>query len=129
MKAKQVNEFEQGGNPYDTMGLGKYDHNYDFKNPEEGDHIILLEEVCSVWVKGSDIFTRDKLNDVLEIVTAYKAKTIFHYVGYEGWVELEIWIDNNEDIQEIIVPDEVLRHTWVLDHQKYFKKLKVNANK
>jgi hypothetical protein len=129
MKAKQVNEFEQGGNPYDTMGIGKYDTNYDFENPQEGDHIILLEEICSAWVKGPRLFFRDKLNDVLQINTVYATKTIFHYAGDPGWVDLVKWIDRKEDINNIVDPDEFFKHWQVIANQKYFRKLRDHAIK
>jgi hypothetical protein len=56
MKAKQVNEFEQGKDPYDTMNLGKYDNDYDFKNPEQGDRIELLEDLYTKQAGTTGIF-------------------------------------------------------------------------
>jgi hypothetical protein len=104
MKAKQVNEFKQGGDPYDTMGIGKYDPDYDFSNPKSGDRIELIEDIflshniIKNFSRGlSEILTRPELIDFFGKLSKRVGKFncdfpigyIFYYDDVEGWCDTD----------------------------------------
>jgi len=42
---KEALDFEQDGDPYQMMNIGKYDDNYDWDNPEDGDRVELQNDL------------------------------------------------------------------------------------
>jgi hypothetical protein len=59
---ENLNEFKQGGDPYNKLGVGKYDDNYDFENPQEGDEIELIEELTDIEGWNNDMIPSKQLH-------------------------------------------------------------------
>jgi hypothetical protein len=114
MKAIKVLEFEQGKNPYDTMGLGKYDNDYDFENPHPGDIIILIENVY--WIYKIDIFkelmTESDLLRHLDDNPSHKKGTEYEYTEDDVWESFDA------------EPFNRINFDWVAENTHIFKKLR-----
>jgi hypothetical protein len=130
MKAKQVNEFEQGQDPYDAMKIGKnHKGNHTFSM---GDKIELLDDI---WMVDARQIRRDSdtddsirkwtVDDELLIPgrrignmvsKLFKKGEILEYDG-EGYDE-----DEEEDMGEFW-GDFNIDATWILKNKSIYKKL------
>jgi hypothetical protein len=113
---ENLNEFKQGGDPYNKLGVGKYDNNYDFDNPQDGDEIELLEDIYN---------TSYMQNDVLEYngekLTTYKQIQDSLYLEYD---EGDIFI-YDEDSEDWRSPYEnLISRYWIIKNKNIFKKIR-----
>jgi hypothetical protein len=134
MKAKQVNEFEQGGNPYDTMNLGKYDNDYDFDNPQDNDRIELTSEIIenSITIRtggamngSNEWITREELEAHIKKRVKLPG-TIYIYPAEAGaWLPEESWIKLEKDhYLASKYEQDWINPYWISNHQNIFKKLR-----
>jgi hypothetical protein len=127
MKAKQVNEFEQGLDPYDAMKIGKnHKGNHTFSM---GDRIELLDDIWSVdadeikrqaqTLYGEDSTIHIKGDRIDNIVyKLLKKGDIMEYDG-DGYDE-----DEEQDMGTFYGGDGWdLSATWLLKNKSVFKKL------
>jgi hypothetical protein len=117
MKAKQVNEFEQGRDPYNTMGIGKYDPDYEFLKSKHGDKIELMEDIFDITGLLSLAADNDSLLVQSEIMNNHSIKfkkgKIFEWQPSFGWIE-----------SNAFRAGVTLTRWWVSDHSSIFKKLR-----
>jgi hypothetical protein len=98
MRAKQINEFKQGGNPYDTMGLGAWG------NIRHGSMIIVLVDL---W--------RDQLD--LGNLKKYGYDDPYVKEG-DSFTYLDRWGDFSNSGQ-------VISKEWVLENKDIFRIIKL----
>jgi len=112
MKAKNVNEsleFKEDMDPYNAIGVGKYDDNYDITEAMDGDKIELLEDIYYVHNLSlrKALMTKELLLEYL-VDVEYKKGTIFVCKDDYDW-----HTDNRR-----------IHYKWVDEHSELFKKLR-----
>jgi hypothetical protein len=81
MKAKQVNEFQKGQNPYKTMGVGAY------RNLDDAKEIIVAKRIFLLYddANGGDWVTHDELLTIENpsIMNVFEPGTVLTNYGDE----------------------------------------------
>lgn len=118
---KEELNFKRGQDPHTALSIGKYDDDYDFGNPEDGDKIELQEDIYdtqymdseSLNYNGESLTTLSELKDNLLLL--FKATQIFDFdlESDQNWYGYDI--NNNE---------KLINMHWIIKNQKMFKKLR-----
>ena len=116
---KEDISFKRGQDPYDKLGVGKYDDNYDWEKPEANDKIELIEDIYSTQYMEKEIieYNGEHLTTIKQIEEGLDLKYSKGQIFYFYKADYE-WYPIDDD-------DYPINHHWIIDRNKeIFRKIR-----
>jgi hypothetical protein len=101
MKAKKVYEFQQGGNPYDTMNIGSH------RKFTEENWADLVDHHISELVNhfNGEVTFNEELGAIIIRITEESSATYLHYyISYDAPGEILVCSDDQNDAEQFSNP-------------------------